>query len=138
MSASAFRLHDPDHRYHHEIACQPELIRWLEDHPDKAAELSADEVDELLSLNGTGGPLTYFGVEHHIAFMEDRRSVIDMVRVLHGTDKGAVLKEIVASMYKDSQILIEAPAAGDDTKARAVMDRARKFIQKHTMELSGR
>src|ERR1051325_11471989 len=46
----------------YEQATQPELLAWLEQNPDRAAQLAPHEIDELLSLQGTGGPLTSFGV----------------------------------------------------------------------------
>src|SRR3954447_9272020 len=48
----------------YEQATQPELLSWLERNQDRAKQLKPEEVDELLSLQGTGGPLTSFGVEH--------------------------------------------------------------------------
>ena len=50
----------------HEKATQPELLAWIERNPERAARLTPEEVDELLSLQGTGGPLTAFGVAHFI------------------------------------------------------------------------
>src|ERR1700730_11869577 len=39
-------------------AVRPDLVSWLERNPDRARRLSAEERDELLALQGTGGPLT--------------------------------------------------------------------------------
>src|SRR5579871_6009617 len=39
-------------------ATDPELIAWAEGNPDRARRLSGEEVDELLSLQAAGGPLT--------------------------------------------------------------------------------
>src|SRR5262249_60419842 len=47
----------------YEQVAQPELLAWLERNPDRARQLNADEIDELLSLQGTGGPLPTLGVE---------------------------------------------------------------------------
>src|SRR5438445_5982868 len=53
-----------------EEATQPELLAWLERNPERAARLGAAEIDELLSLQGTGGPLTSFGVQNFIDQIE--------------------------------------------------------------------
>src|SRR6185503_12438777 len=34
----------------YEQATQPELVAWLAEHPDRAARLTPEEIDELLSL----------------------------------------------------------------------------------------
>src|SRR5580704_6954191 len=57
---------DERRRRLYEEATQPELLAWMERHPERAQQFSPEEVDELLSLQGTGGPLTSFGVEHFI------------------------------------------------------------------------
>ena len=54
----------------YETASQPELQAWLERHRDRAKKLDAEEMYELLSLQGVGGPLTETGVEHFIAQIE--------------------------------------------------------------------
>src|SRR5262245_3060434 len=36
----------------YEQATQPELLAWLERNPDRAQQLKAEEIDELLSLQG--------------------------------------------------------------------------------------
>src|SRR5438874_2236452 len=41
-----------------EAATQPELRSWLERNPERARQLDEADIDELLSLQGTGGPLT--------------------------------------------------------------------------------
>ena len=64
---------DASKRRLYEEAMQPELKAWAERNPDRAAQLAPDEVDELLSLQGTGGPLTGFGVAHYVALLERRR-----------------------------------------------------------------
>src|SRR3712207_5109337 len=59
------RMHTPpatreNLRLLYERATQPELLAWIERNPERAAKLTPEEVDELLSLQGTGGPLTAF------------------------------------------------------------------------------
>src|SRR5260370_26601607 len=40
-----------------EQATQPELLAWLERNPERAPQMNGEEIDELLSLQGTRGPL---------------------------------------------------------------------------------
>src|SRR5208282_3752591 len=63
----------PNLRLLYEKAAQPELIAWIERNPERAAQLTAEEIDELLSLQGTGGPLTAFGVAHWVELIERKR-----------------------------------------------------------------
>ena len=50
----------------YEEATQPQLLAWIERNPERARELTPDEIDELLSVQGTGGPLSSIGVEHYV------------------------------------------------------------------------
>src|SRR6516162_8275181 len=49
---------DEQMRRLYEQATQPELLAWIERNPERARHLGPEELDELLSLQGTGGPLT--------------------------------------------------------------------------------
>ena len=86
-----------------EEAMQPELKAWLERNPDRAAQLTADEIDELLSLQGTGGPLTTFGVAHYVGLLERRRKLIDQVAAVAGTEYIDLLEQFVALLYEKIQ-----------------------------------
>src|SRR5262249_8436242 len=47
-------------------AKQPELLAWIERNRDRARQLTCDEFEELLAMQGAGGPLTTIGVEHFV------------------------------------------------------------------------
>jgi transcriptional regulator with XRE-family HTH domain len=87
----------------YEQATQPELLAWLQNHPERAALLTSEEIDELLSLQGTGGPLTAFGVAHHVEQIERRRRLLEQVAVVAGTEYGAMLEQLVALLYEKVQ-----------------------------------
>jgi transcriptional regulator with XRE-family HTH domain len=84
----------------YDLATQPELIGWLESNPDRAAQLDAGEVDELLSLQGTGGPLTAFGVEHFVELIERKRRLRQKVDAVAGTEFLDLLEQMVNLMYE--------------------------------------
>ena len=83
----------------YEQATQPELTAWMERNPERARELSAEEVDELLSLQGTGGPLTAFGVEGFVQRIERRRNLLQQVHAIAGTEYLDLLEQLVALLY---------------------------------------
>ncbi|HEV3084115.1 MAG TPA: helix-turn-helix transcriptional regulator [Gemmataceae bacterium] len=87
----------------YEHAMQPELHGWLERNPERARQLAPAEVDELLSLQGTGGPLTRTGVEHFVALIERRRTLVQQVLAVAGTEYLDVLEKVVALMYEKIQ-----------------------------------
>jgi transcriptional regulator with XRE-family HTH domain len=87
----------------YEVATQPELVGWLERNPERARQLNADEMDELLSLQGTGGPLTSIGVEHFVDQIERRRKLIQQVQTIAGTEYLDVLEKVVGLMYDKVQ-----------------------------------
>jgi transcriptional regulator with XRE-family HTH domain len=87
----------------YEQATQPELRSWMERNPERAKQLTSEEIDELLSLQGTGGPLTSFGVDHFVAMIERRRRVIDQVYAIAGTEYLDTLERVVELMYEKIQ-----------------------------------
>jgi hypothetical protein len=94
---------DAKTRRHYERAMQPELEAWLQRNPQRAAELTHEEMDELVSLQGTGGPLTRLGVEHFVSLVERKRKLLDQIHAVAGTEYLDVLEKIVQLMYEKIQ-----------------------------------
>src|SRR5437016_5368219 len=59
-----------------------------------------EETDELLSLQGTGGPLTGFGVEHFVSIIERRRKIIEQIHAIAGTEQLDLLEKFVNVLYE--------------------------------------
>jgi transcriptional regulator with XRE-family HTH domain len=87
----------------YEQASQPELQAWIERNPERAGRLSREELDELLSLQGTGGPLTAFGVDHFIELIERKRKLREQVDAIAGTEYLDTLEKVVGLMYDKIQ-----------------------------------
>jgi transcriptional regulator with XRE-family HTH domain len=87
----------------YELATQPELRAWAERHPDRARRLTSAELDELLSLQGTGGPLTTLGVERYVELLERKRRLIDQVHAIAGTEYLDMLEKIIELIYEKVQ-----------------------------------
>jgi hypothetical protein len=94
---------DPARRRLYEEATQPELLVWLERNPERAQRLTAGEIDELLSLQGTGGPLTSFGVEQFVNLIERKRDLMDKVQAVAGTEYLDFLEQFVDLLYEKVQ-----------------------------------
>lgn len=94
--------HSQLHRLYEE-ACQPALRQWLEANPERAAKLTPEEIDELHSLQGTGGPMTYFGVEHFVGVIERRRAILAKVATICGSDWIDMIERLVDLVYRDIQ-----------------------------------
>jgi hypothetical protein len=84
----------------YERATQPELLAWLERNPERARQLTAEDVDELLSMQGTGGPLNNFGVERFIELMTRKRKLIQQVTAIAGTEYLDLLEKLVDLLYE--------------------------------------
>jgi transcriptional regulator with XRE-family HTH domain len=94
----------PDPRKHlFDQATQPELLAWLERNPERAAGLTPEERDELLSLQGTGGPLTAFGVAHFVELIERKRRLMERAAAIAGTEYIDLLEQIVHLLYEKVQ-----------------------------------
>src|SRR5262249_25291631 len=87
----------------YEEATQPELRAWLERSPERARQLTDEEMDELLSLQGTGGPLTSFGVEHFVEQIERKRKLLERVHAIAGTEYLDFLEQFVSLVYEKIQ-----------------------------------
>jgi transcriptional regulator with XRE-family HTH domain len=87
----------------YELATQPELRAWIDRNPERARQLAETEMDELLSLQGTGGPLTSFGVEHFVEQIERKRRLLDQVHAIAGTEYIDLLEQFVGLLYDKVQ-----------------------------------
>ncbi|MBM4068550.1 MAG: helix-turn-helix transcriptional regulator [Planctomycetes bacterium] len=93
---------NPLHRLFEEAA-QPELMAWLQRNPDRARLLAADEIDELLSLQGTGGPMTAYGVERFVELIERKRRLKEQVDAIAGTEYLEILEKLIGLLYQKIQ-----------------------------------
>src|SRR5262249_19652367 len=57
----------------------PELRAWLERNGERARRLARDDLDELLAMQGDGGPFAVFGVEGVVQRLERRRRLVQQV-----------------------------------------------------------
>lgn len=87
----------------YEQAAQPELTAWIQRNPDRARQLTADDIDELLSLQGTGGPLTAYGVEHFVELIERKRRLKEQVDAIAGTEYLEFLEKLVGLLFEKIQ-----------------------------------
>jgi hypothetical protein len=94
---------DANRQRFYESATQPELLAWIERNPDRSGRLTPTEVDELLSLQGTGGPLTAFGVEHFVELLERKRRLAHQVQAIAGTEYLEFLEKFVGLLYEKVQ-----------------------------------
>jgi DNA-binding XRE family transcriptional regulator len=87
----------------YEKASQPELLAWVERNPERARRLTPAEIDELLALQGAGGPLTGFGVERFVELLERKRRLIGQVQAIAGTEYMDMLEKLVGLIYEKVQ-----------------------------------
>ena len=83
-----------------ERASQPELVAWVKEHADRAAQFSGLEAAELISIQGPNGPLARIGVERYVELIERRRRLVEQVSVIAGTDHLCFLEQFVNLLYE--------------------------------------
>lgn len=83
----------------YEEATQPQFLAWIERNPERARHLTGPEIDELLSLQGTGGPLNPLGVERFVELIERKRKLIQQVHAVAGTEYLELLEQLVGLLY---------------------------------------
>ncbi|MCE9534284.1 MAG: helix-turn-helix transcriptional regulator [Planctomycetes bacterium] len=88
-----------------EKASQPELAAWVEKHPERAAQLTAEEAEELISIQGPHGPLVRIGVEKYVELIERRRMLLQQVIAIAGTEYLCMLEQFVNLLHEKVQTL---------------------------------
>jgi transcriptional regulator with XRE-family HTH domain len=88
-----------DDRLHrlYQQATQEELRAWLERNPERSRQLTDDEIDELLALQGEA--LNAIGVETFVCKLERRRNLMEQVRVVANSELLEALETLVGLMY---------------------------------------
>src|SRR5262245_51036669 len=79
----------------YERSTLPALKSWLERNKERAAHLRPEEVQELLDMQGPGGPLEKLGVENCVDLLERRRRLVGLVREIAGTEYLELLERLV-------------------------------------------
>jgi len=78
---------------------QPELLAWLQRNEDRARQLTPSEIEELISMQGAGGPLETVGVGRMIELLERKRELIGRVHAIAGSEYLALLEQFVGLVY---------------------------------------
>ncbi len=86
-----------------ERAANSELLGWLERNPDRAAQLTPDEAEELLGMEGPNGALSRLGAEHCVERIERKRRLIRRAAAVASTDYIDTLEQIVGLMFEKLQ-----------------------------------
>ncbi|HKB00816.1 MAG TPA: helix-turn-helix transcriptional regulator [Gemmataceae bacterium] len=86
-----------------ERATMPELLGWLERNPQRAAQITPDEAEELLSMEGPNGAIVRLGVEHAIELIERKRRLLRRVSAIAGTEYVDLLEQLVGLMFDKIQ-----------------------------------
>lgn len=81
-------------------ATNPVAAAALAAHPERFAEWTAQEVDELFSRVGTGGELNDAGVAAAVDLIESRREVLEKVAVILETEEAELLRGIVEMLFE--------------------------------------
>ena len=90
-----------DLRY--DMATQPHVQEWLQDHRKEARDYTREEIGELLSMQGTGGPLTAEGLAAERRRLERKRDLINRVHAIAGTEYLGLLECVVGWLFKRIQ-----------------------------------
>lgn len=83
-----------------EKATQPELACWVRDHPDRVAQLTYGEAEELIAIQGPNGPLARIGVEHYVELIERKRRLLEQVGAIAATEYLGFLEQFVDLLHE--------------------------------------
>ncbi|SRR6266540_3430875 len=98
-----------DDRLHrlYQQATQPELRAWLDRNPERSRQLTDEEIEELLALQGEA--LNAIGVETFVCKLERRRNLMEQVRVVADSELLEALETLVGLMYDKVSPYHEGP-----------------------------
>jgi hypothetical protein len=83
----------------YEKATQPELLAWIDRNPDRARKLTAEEIEELLAVQGDDGPLVAVGVETFVKRLERRRGLVQKINAIASTEYLDLLEQLIGLIY---------------------------------------
>jgi len=78
---------------------QPAIRLWAEEHPLRAAQLTAAERDELLSIFGVGGPLNVQGVDYYVRLIERKRVLHEKLEAVINTELIEEIEPVIERMF---------------------------------------
>ena len=87
----------------HELGTQPELVAWVERHPERVHRLTPAETDELLALQGDDGPLAKYGVEHFVDLIERKRRLRQQMEAVAATEYLPLLEQFLGLLHDKVQ-----------------------------------
>lgn len=89
--------------WRYDLATQPEVKNWLQDARCEAAKYTFEEIEELTSIQGTGGPLTAEGLEAARTLLDRKRELLRRVHAIAGTEYLELLEDMVSLLFKKVQ-----------------------------------
>lgn len=81
-----------------------DLRNWLERNRERAAQITPEEADELLAMDGPGGQLARLGVEHGIEMIERKRRLVRRVGAIAATEYVDLLEQFVGLLFDKIQL----------------------------------
>jgi hypothetical protein len=90
-----------DWRY--DLATQPRLKEWMDNERSEASRYTPAELEELMSMQGTGGPLTDEGLAEARQLIERKRDLLRKVQAIAGTEYLGLLESMVQWLFRRTQ-----------------------------------
>ncbi len=90
-------------------ATNPQLLAWVEQNPDRARYLTGDDVNELLLLQSSGGPLTVAAVDRCVDRLERRRTLLHRAAAIAATEHFELFEQLVDLLYEKVRTRVERP-----------------------------
>lgn len=84
-------------------ATNPDLIAWIDRNPDRGAQFTTEEAEELLGMEGPTGPIARLGVEHNVELIERKRRLMRRVAAIAATDYVDLLEQVVGLIFEKIQ-----------------------------------
>ncbi|MCX7665581.1 MAG: helix-turn-helix domain-containing protein [Gemmataceae bacterium] len=78
----------------------PELKEWVSRNTERAAQITVEEAEELLSLQGPDGVLARIGVEYYVEILERRRRLLNRVKAIAKSEYFDLLEQFVGLLYE--------------------------------------
>ena len=81
-------------------ATNPVASSSIAAHPERFADWTAQEIDELFSRVGTGGELNEAGVAAAVDLIESRREILEKAAIILETEEAELLRGVVEMLFE--------------------------------------
>jgi transcriptional regulator with XRE-family HTH domain len=84
-------------------ATESEILNWIKNNAERAAQITMEEANELLNQQGPSGAIQRLGMEHCVELIERKRRLLRRVSAIASTDYLDFMEQVVGLIFDKLQ-----------------------------------